>query len=292
MEKDGRLHLSDDFIIRGYGLWKKFYDYSWKLIYDLTGYQRVLGPSEGMIGARDRWNGEKWTQFIDQVTWEKVFSLDNNFNHIGQFKDGLAKVRYGKRTPYGPKGKFGYINKEGKIVIPCEYDSWSQNEKGYMIATREDKLFILHFDGSYYTEKEVKNTGHASDFAWYFDDGSNRDRPWFINGNCTIQTYHPHYRLTLDTEGNFTASNERKITLESWLQLLEKFNNKERESFYECTILGKDWKEIVSTKKFTWIDYANKLILLDDGIMTFDGEYIWPLKGHTLASFIKKENSI
>lgn len=52
------------------------------------------------------------------------------YNEIGAFSEGLAKV--------GKKGKYGYIDTNGDLVIPCEYSNTSSFSEGLAAVQNED----------------------------------------------------------------------------------------------------------------------------------------------------------
>ena len=64
------------------------------------------------------------------------------------FKSGLAMIKVGE--------KWGYMNTEGKMVIPAKYDDANDFNDGYASAKSGDKYFVVDTKG---TEKPVDASG-------------------------------------------------------------------------------------------------------------------------------------
>lgn len=101
-----------------------------------TGMERSFYPehiitdfSEGYAGIR-QW---RVACFISSAHGMTIASED--YEHLGQFTDGLAFV---KRN-----GKYGYIDKSFKEVIPCIYDTaWNFN-KGLAMVSLGNKSYLI-----------------------------------------------------------------------------------------------------------------------------------------------------
>ncbi|MBR6432447.1 MAG: WG repeat-containing protein, partial [Muribaculaceae bacterium] len=173
-------------------------------IYETTGknkkivspqFEEILPFSNGLAPAREKgkWGyiNEKGKQVIDFIyTSAEPFNEDgiavvglgnnlklidvnrnflgvNEYNEIGDFKDGIAKV---KRN-----GKYGYINTQGEEIIPCKYDrieafneetqmatTFIGDKKGYVkkngnvvVQAKYDQIGAFNQDGI----AKVKNNG-------------------------------------------------------------------------------------------------------------------------------------
>ena len=69
--------------------------------------------------------------------------ISEKFDEIGTFKDGLCPVSKG----HHPHGKFGYINTDGKIEIPCQFDyaedfkdGLAEVQKGRLLDAKKGKI--------------------------------------------------------------------------------------------------------------------------------------------------------
>lgn len=69
---------------------------------------------------------------------------------IYPFSDGVAKVR--KTDRYGDK--YGYINKKGVFIVPCEYDEVLDFMKVFALSVSDTKLMVLR-TGIISTKKET-----------------------------------------------------------------------------------------------------------------------------------------
>lgn len=66
------------------------------------------------------------------------------FSSIGAFKDGLAKVSKG---PGGFDDKWGYINTDGKIVVPLKYEEAKDFSNGFACVTISNKNGFVNRNG-------------------------------------------------------------------------------------------------------------------------------------------------
>lgn len=76
------------------------------------------------------------------------------------FQEGLARVEKG--------GKYGYIDKTGALVIPCEFDNAGAFHEGLAVVHRDGKRGVIDKDG---------NLLFATDYSIW---------NWFINGMARI----------------------------------------------------------------------------------------------------------
>ncbi len=85
---------------------------------------------EGKEGRCISYNRELHYVTVRSDEGDYIFNLKtgeiiDEFNYIASFSDGLAVVRKGDQET----GKYGYIDKTGKVVIPLEYDlAWGFSE--------------------------------------------------------------------------------------------------------------------------------------------------------------------
>ena len=64
---------------------------------------------------------------------------EKGYEAIEDFHEGLAKVK--------KDGKWGYINKEGREVIPCKYDSASDFREGLVFVDKDNHTLIIDQSG-------------------------------------------------------------------------------------------------------------------------------------------------
>ena len=104
--------------------------------------------------------------FIDKKG-NKIFSLEG-YDSNGQFCDGLALVS----IKTGNVVKYGYINKEGKVVIEIQYDSGENFSKGFALVTKDGKQFYVNTEGRIFEETpDVLKNARIDNFTINEQDG-------------------------------------------------------------------------------------------------------------------------
>ena len=94
-------------------------------------YDYALNFSEGLAHV---WLGDE-EYFID-TTGQKVFACDPNLNY-SFFRDGLARVESKENDQYG------YVDKEGQLVIDCIYTDATHFVDGVAIVAKDHHQFIM-----------------------------------------------------------------------------------------------------------------------------------------------------
>lgn len=86
-------------------------------------------------------NGRAWVEsnagisFIN-IDGEEIAKCDySNIRFIGSFSDGLAYIADNKTSRYG------FLNEQGKLVIPCQYRFVGNFQNGYAFVQNEDKKY-------------------------------------------------------------------------------------------------------------------------------------------------------
>lgn len=148
----------------------QFIDPIGNVISTLNGYSDFEDYSEGLIGAH---KGKK-CGFLTKFGKEAV---PFNFTSVYKFNEGLAFVKKGKKQMFIDmtgsmvfelKGeekyaaifsnglaaieindKEGYVNRQGKIVIPCQYDVARDFYKGYALVARNELSNSFGYDTFY-----------------------------------------------------------------------------------------------------------------------------------------------
>jgi hypothetical protein len=156
-----------------------------------------------------------WT-CIDQ-SGNSLFKIEAMFVH--EFHNGLAKVY--KNTLVNNKWitGYGFINKQGKIVIPCDLKKAADFKGDYTWVKKagQDYFSLLHKSGKYIPTKHYKKVGFFYDFqkdiCAVYEDGrmgfvdlTGKEiipckyigAGYFKDGLCSVQLYN-------DTEGSKEA---------------------------------------------------------------------------------------
>jgi hypothetical protein len=118
-------------------------------------------------------NGETLETEIKDFRLQEILGLG-----MKGFQDGFAPVRY--------QEKWGFLNTDGKLAIPAQYDKVTQFNSGYAVAQKVGKYYILDKTGN----EIMVDIGGLSDinefsegYAIYkLDDGN----VGFIDGNGTV----------------------------------------------------------------------------------------------------------
>lgn len=91
-------------------------------------FSYAINFSEG-LGIACLGNTDNRCGFVSS-TGEFVLSPTFGFYHIKSFSEGLAAVRFPKADGGWNSPKWGFINKEGRLVIPSEFDHVSDFKEG------------------------------------------------------------------------------------------------------------------------------------------------------------------
>ena len=130
--------------------------------------------------------------FIDR-TGEAVISPQ--YHKAGPFSDGLSCVR--KRI--GRKSKFGYIDVNGKVIVPLEFDYACTFSNGRAYAVTDGQAVIIDRQGRVQTRLRLDpKATYVSDFSEGFADIivtiDGREKSGFIDetGNIVIPVEFDH----------------------------------------------------------------------------------------------------
>lgn len=92
------------------------------------------------------------------------------YDKIYSFSNGMAKVRVGNEE----KGKYGYINDKGKMMIQPIYDVAYDFNNGRAAVIKKDKTFFVNKTGKVINELELVGNAEvehiAKDIYRYFDE--------------------------------------------------------------------------------------------------------------------------
>jgi len=125
-----------------------------KLGYGRCGYINVKGEevipcqyscgrsfSEGLAQVEIKIGNERLNGFINK---KGEMAIPPSFHFAKSFFNGIALVCIGTTWV---NGKYGAINKEGKIIIPLVYDYIEDECEGYFIIKKEKKWGVVNRNG-------------------------------------------------------------------------------------------------------------------------------------------------
>lgn len=236
-------------------------------------------------------------RFIDRNS--KAAMIDaSNYSEIGDFHEGLAHVC---KTITNQQEKCGYINKDGKIIIPLKYDYASDFSEGLASVSIFDKNGKRLLKESGYIDKTGKlilkgdyfydfSNGVASDIycSQYFDKtgkvivdisklGSSS-----IDGVCS---YFNDGLLLIRLKNNYFGYVNKKG------ELLIKTNAKTDEDY---TPLAPYFSEglayIELNNKWGFIDKTGKVVIKPRFIKNFDGNIFEDMKFNNGLARVKEKN--
>lgn len=114
-------------------------------VHDYMGNNQYVLPSEGIFQgiANNKWG------FFDLETRKNI--IPHEFDLVYHFNSGLAPVRKG--------GKWGYINKDGKLIIPYLFDDANPFSEGFAVVKLNEKKGYIDTKGNYLFEPQFESAG-------------------------------------------------------------------------------------------------------------------------------------
>lgn len=94
------------------------------------------GFSEGLAAV---FNKNRQVGYINSAG--KLVIGYQKYNSAGEFSQGLARV--GIVSKNNPSGTYGYIDRQGRLLTKLEYTDGSSFQRGYAIAIKDGKGYIL-----------------------------------------------------------------------------------------------------------------------------------------------------
>lgn len=174
----------------------------------------------------------------------KVILL-SKINYGKSYKAVLSTIEY-KRSlfPICINGKYGYKNKENKIIVPCKYDSLRDNKRGdlfFYVAIESNKMDLIDSNGRYYEsdiEDYIPLEIHTifdvliGDYCaivkeqgkWYFKDLNSRDPGLFFYEFCLDEYCMDD--VTFEKNIYCEPQDEKKYATKKYIILKKKSNNK------------------------------------------------------------------
>lgn len=135
-----------------------------EVIHDLSGMSSAGHFYEGLARAVFGDDDGRTSGFIDQNG--KLVISGTEYFAVGNFNEGFAEVNV--TDEWGEDSKYGFIDKTGKIVIPCIYDNVAGFNDGFAYFEKDGSAgFINKFGKQVITLKNVEKPL----FGYYFNEG-------------------------------------------------------------------------------------------------------------------------
>lgn len=116
---------------------------------------KVTDVSEGIMGGQIK---GKWSFYT--IEGKK---LPGTYDQVGLFRDGLAPVKI--------KGRWGYVDKDGKLVIPAQYKEAHSFSEGLAAVKLDKQWSYVKADGTPVIAGRVKKPGDFHQGVAVVDDG-------------------------------------------------------------------------------------------------------------------------
>lgn len=105
-----------------------------------------------------------FTQAIWADTWKCEIPKVTEYDHVSCLFEGLAWVQ--------KDGKWGYINKTGKVVIPLQYDDAYSFYEGLAVVKKDGKYGFINKTGKIIVPLQYDDVGAFYEgLAWVYKDG-------------------------------------------------------------------------------------------------------------------------
>lgn len=98
----------------------------------------------------------------------EVAMAEEKYSRMGLFQGGRCRVKKGD--------KYGFIDKEGKEVIPCVYDEVSDFSEGLCGVRKDGKIFFIDKEGKKVLKSEYKSYFFWNGFARIIEEDEETDR--------------------------------------------------------------------------------------------------------------------
>ncbi|MBE5821399.1 MAG: WG repeat-containing protein [Clostridiales bacterium] len=252
---------------------------------------------------------------------EKI-ELSNEYSYIGNFSDGLAYVVSDKDN------KCGYVDENGKIVIPCIYDSANKFSEGLALVKYNGEFSFIDKSG----ETIISNVD--------IDDNFGESISYFSNGRALVRRNEKYgyidkigeeiipcqYLLALPFENNFAFvvyENKERAYINTYGDEVITFYDSETQAvpfseglavieeneewnvineYGESVIEYKDGYNIPHILNYLYNDFQDGMILITHnekaGYMNSQGEIVIPCiydggtKFENGKAFVGKDNKI
>lgn len=98
--------------------------------------------------------------------------VENKYDFVGDLKNGFARVNLGgewhfsdgvNRQKWFTGGKWGFIDKEGREIVPCQYDDVHDFREGFASVELDGKWGFVDKDGAVVITYKYENAGYFSE---------------------------------------------------------------------------------------------------------------------------------
>lgn len=213
----------DKYILPGKGVRydKYFFTKDSKFIYHNGAYPYLSGPGKYSEGLLPVCKEGKWGFKDLSDTWV----IPPKYTIVGNFKEGLARVFMASTQTYTdcnwiseeePIGRWGYIDKTGKIIIPLKFKYAEDFQRGFAVV---DEVLSKGMKASdtQYTKYYITTKGEKA-FPLQFKEASMfLDSGYALVGNDekNILKIDPSQRGFIDTKGQ-----KKEFYLEDYARIL------------------------------------------------------------------------
>lgn len=104
------------------------FDKNGKTLIPVGRYEAIFQATNGLIGVADTRNDEFRVGFVSQLTGKEIIPLQ--YTSTGEYDIGVNSFSEGLVLMQKPSQKWGYLNNQGKTVIPFIYDSAENFSEG------------------------------------------------------------------------------------------------------------------------------------------------------------------
>lgn len=108
--------------------------------------EHVSNFSDGLAAVRPGKIFGGCSERVGYLNPKGEWSIKPQFDEAHDFSEGLAAVNKGGKCHMG--GKWGYIDKDGTLVIPFRYDSAGQFTNGHACVTEDEHRKLIDTKGS------------------------------------------------------------------------------------------------------------------------------------------------
>lgn len=267
-DKWGYINKSGDLITDiKYALTESFFDGLAKVTYGDGGYRFINIYGDEVIGYTDLYcgvfhEGLCWVandndkmgymDKIGNIVIPMTYDWDYNSEVVQHFSGGIAPVQ--------KNGKWGFINKNNKFVIPCQYSSvystWYYGYDGFIPVEKGNKWGIINQDGKIVIPFVLDDIiDFYSDYALVMYKGSNLE--FYITDYIQSGRNFDEWisMNASDDEYIETIQSFQVIQGPTWVNDHYIWPNKPENTIYNCVGLSIE----INTEKF--IDRTNEVVV-------------------------------
>ena len=191
-----------------------------------------------LIENNDSINDKKEVQITPEFI-EKVHQYDELY----PYSDGLAAVR--------KNGKYGFIDIDGDLVVPCKYDQVGPYSDSVFVAMDDDyNLTICDIDGN-----EIRTAYKLNPLLYglqYSGDIKYRESVYYTNGTLCFIINESDEEIIINKEGNLTTNETQGET---------SITNDNYGGYVKFSVEDKDYSDEVPINLYGLKDQEGNIIL-------------------------------